>query len=122
MLDFTYSIPTKIFFGKQTIENLGKELKQYGTRVLLVCGQGSIKKTGLYDTVTNIFLKNHIIFHELSGVQPNPRITHVRQGIKLCRDHDIECIVAVGGGSVIDCAKAIATGFYHDGDPWDLFV
>jgi alcohol dehydrogenase YqhD (iron-dependent ADH family) len=122
MLDFKYMVSTKIFFGRNSIEYLGEELKRYGTRILFVYGQGSIKKTGLYDSVTDIFMKNNIIFHELSGVQPNPRISHVRQGIKLCREHDIECIVAVGGGSVIDSAKTIATGFYHDGDPWDLFV
>ena len=94
-----------------------------GKDILFVYGEGSIKKNGLYDSVTNIFTKNNfIVYHELSGVQPNPRITSVRQGIKLCREHDIECIVAVGGGSVIDCAKTIATGVYHDGDPWDLFL
>ncbi len=122
MLDFNYKVSTQIFFGRNSIEHLGEELKQYGTRILFVYGQGTIKKTGLYDSVTDIFMKNNIVFRELSGVQPNPRISHVRQGIKLCREHDIECIVAVGGGSVIDCAKTIATGFYHDGDPWDLFL
>jgi alcohol dehydrogenase YqhD (iron-dependent ADH family) len=122
MLNFNYMVSTKIFFGRNSIEHLGEELKQYGKRILFVYGQGNIKKTGLYDSVTNIFMRNNFIFHELSGVQPNPRISHVRQGIKLCREHDIECIMAVGGGSVIDCAKTIATGFYHDGDPWNLFV
>jgi alcohol dehydrogenase YqhD (iron-dependent ADH family) len=122
MLDFNYKISTQIFFGRNSIEHLGEELKQYETRILFVYGQGTIKKTGLYDSVTDIFMKNNIIFQELSGVQPNPRISHVRQGIKLCREHDIDCIVAVGGGSVIDCAKTIATGFYHDGDPWDMFL
>ncbi|HWR27604.1 MAG TPA: iron-containing alcohol dehydrogenase [Candidatus Thermoplasmatota archaeon] len=122
MLDFNYKVSTQIFFGRNSIGHLGKELKQYGTRILFVYGQGTIKKTGLYDSVTDIFLRNNIIFQELSGVQPNPRISQVRQGIKLCREHDIACIVAVGGGSVIDCAKTIATGFYHDGDPWDLFL
>jgi butanol dehydrogenase len=122
MLDFTYMVSTKILFGGNSIEHLGEELKQYGHRILFVYGQGSIKKTGLYDAVTDIFIKNNVIFHELSGVQPNPRISLVRQGVSLCREHDIECIVAVGGGSVIDCAKTIATGFYHEGDPWDLFL
>lgn len=122
MLNFNYMVSTRIFFGRNSIEHLGEELKQYEKRILFVYGKGSIKKTGLYDSVINIFMRDNFIFHELSGVQPNPRISHVRQGIKLCREHDIECIVAVGGGSVIDCAKTIATGFYHDGDPWDLFV
>jgi butanol dehydrogenase len=122
MLNFNYMVSTKIFFGRNSIEHLGEELKQYGKKILFVYGQESIKKIGLYDSVTDIFMKNKFIFYELSGVQPNPRISHVRKGITLCKEHDIDCIVAVGGGSVIDCAKTIATGFYHEGDPWDLFV
>jgi butanol dehydrogenase len=122
MLDFNYAISTKIFFGKNKIEKLGEELKHCGKNILLVYGGGSIKKNGLYDSVTNIFTRNSIVYHELSGVQPNPRITSVRQGIKLCKEHNIESIVAIGGGSVIDCAKTIATGVYHQGDPWDLFL
>jgi len=122
MLNFNYMVPTRVFFGRNSIEHLGEELKQYGKRILFVYGQGSIKKTGLYDTVIDIFVKNHMVYYELAGVQPNPRISLVRQGITLCREHDIECIVAVGGGSVIDSAKTIATGFYHDEDPWNLFV
>jgi len=122
MLNFTYMVSTRIFFGRNSIEHLGEEIKQYGNRILFVSGKGSIRKTGLYETVINIFMKNNLVYYELSGVQPNPRISHVREGVKLCREHDIECIVAVGGGSVIDSAKAIATGYYHDGDPWDLFL
>jgi len=121
MLDFNYAISTKIFFGRNKIEKLGEELKRYGKNTLFVYGRGSIKKNGLYDTVTDVLAKNSIIYHELSGVQPNPRITSVRQGIDLCRKHDIDCIVAVGGGSVIDCAKTIATGLYYEGDPWEMF-
>ena len=121
MLDFNYAISTKIFFGRNKIEKLGEELKRYGKNTLFVYGRGSIKKNGLYDTVTDVLAKNSIIYHELSGVQPNPRITSVRQGIDLCRKHDIDCIVAVGGGSVIDCAKTIATGVYYQGDPWEMF-
>jgi hypothetical protein len=105
MLDFNYAISTKIFFGKNKIERLGEELKQYGKNILFVYGGGSIKKTGLYDSVTNILTRNSMVYHELLGVQPNPRITSVRQGIKLCREQNIESIIAVGGGSVIDCAK-----------------
>jgi butanol dehydrogenase len=122
MLDFNYAISTKIFFGKNKIDKLGDELKRYGKNILFVYGGGSIKKNGLYDSVMNIFRNNSIVYHELSGVQPNPRITSVRQGIKLCREQNIESIVAVGGGSVIDCAKTIATGFYHHEDPWDMFI
>jgi alcohol dehydrogenase YqhD (iron-dependent ADH family) len=122
MLDFNYAISTKIFFGKNKIEKLDEELKTFGKKILFVYGAGSIKKNGLYDAVTNLFTKNYIGYHELSGVQPNPRITSVRQGIKLCREYNIQGIVAVGGGSVIDCAKTIATGIYYHGDPWGMFL
>lgn len=122
MRDFTYLVPTKIHFGKNTIGCLNDELDSMGNDVLFVYGQGSIKTTGLYDTVTDIFSKNSIVYHELPGVQPNPRIAHVRRGIDLCRRYDIDCIVAVGGGSVIDCAKTIATGVYFSGDPWEMFT
>ena len=122
MLDFNYMISTKIFFGRNKIEKLGEELKSYGKNTLFVYGGGSIKKNGLYDDVTNVLTKHFIVYHELSGVQPNPRITSVRQGIKLCREYNIDSIIAVGGGSVIDCAKTIATGVYHHRDPWDMFL
>ena len=121
MLDFNYAISTKIFFGRNKVEKLGEELKCFGKNILFVYGGGSIKKNGLYDLVTNIFTRHFLVYHELSGVQPNPRITSVRQGIKLCREHDIESIVAVGGGSVIDAAKTIATGVFYQGDPWEMF-
>jgi len=122
MLNFTYNVSTKIYFGKNSVEHLGEELQLHGKRILLVYGKGSIKKTGLYDTVVENFIKRRLVYYELAGVQPNPRISHVRQGIKLCREHDLECVLAVGGGSVIDCAKTIATGVYYKGDPWELFL
>ncbi|MFZ2257155.1 MAG: iron-containing alcohol dehydrogenase [Clostridiaceae bacterium] len=122
MLNFNYSIPTKIFFGRDQIEVLAKQIKEYGTRVLLVYGGGSIKKIGLYTKIVEILNQNDISFWELSGVEPNPRITSVRQGIELCKEHQIELILAVGGGSTIDCAKVIGAGFYYDGDAWDIVV
>lgn len=122
MFNFTYMVPTKVIFGRNTIEQLSEELKTFGKRILLVYGKGSIKKNGIYDSVTTILRRNSVTYHELSGVQPNPRISSVRQGIDCCREHDIDGIVAIGGGSVIDCAKTIASGFYYEGDPWDLFV
>ena len=122
MLNFNYSIPTKIFFGRDQIEVLAKQIKEYGTRVLLVYGGGSIKKIGLYAKIVEILNQNDINFWELSGVEPNPRITSVRQGIELCKEHQIELILAVGGGSTIDCAKVIGAGFYYDGDAWDIVV
>ena len=122
MLNFNYLVSTRVFFGRESLQNLGNEIKECGERVLFVSGQESIKKTGLYDEIIDIFHQNGFSYVELSGVQPNPRISLVRKGVDLCRKEKIDCILAVGGGSVIDTAKTIATGFYHEGDPWELFV
>ncbi|MCX6664938.1 MAG: iron-containing alcohol dehydrogenase [Euryarchaeota archaeon] len=122
MLDFEYTISTKIFFGKNKTMKLGNELNHYTKRMLLVYGGGSIKQSGIYDSVHKIIREHNITCKELSGVQPNPRISSVRNGIKLCRQNGLDFILAVGGGSVIDCAKAIAAGVPYDGDPWDLFL
>ena len=122
MNNFNYSIPTKVFFGKDKISVLGDEIKKYGSRVLLVYGGGSIKKSGIYDRVTEIFKASDISFWELPGVEPNPRITSVTKGVQLCRDNKIDIILAVGGGSSIDCAKVIAAGYYYEGDAWDIVL
>jgi alcohol dehydrogenase YqhD (iron-dependent ADH family) len=122
MNNFNYSIPTKIFFGKDKINVLGDEIKKYGSRVLLVYGGGSIKKSGIYDKITEIFKESDINFWELSGVEPNPRITSVKKGVELCREHKIDIILAVGGGSSIDCAKVVAAGYYYEGDTWDIVL
>jgi len=122
MLNFDYSIPTKIFFGRDKIDELAENIKNYGSKVLLVYGGGSIKRSGLYGKIINIFKENEISFFELSGVEPNPRISSVRKGIEICRENNIEIILAVGGGSVIDCSKVIAAGRYYDGDAWDIVV
>ncbi|WP_413286510.1 iron-containing alcohol dehydrogenase [Bacillus mojavensis] len=121
MENFTYYNPTKLIFGKGQLEQLRKELKQYGKNVLLVYGGGSIKRNGLYDQVTDILKEEGAAVHELSGVEPNPRLATVEKGIDLCRQHDIDFLLAVGGGSVIDCTKAIAAGVKYDGDAWDIF-
>lgn len=122
MLNFNYSIPTKIFFGKGKIEVLGKQVKEYGNNVLVVYGGGSIKRSGIYNEVVKIFKDNNINFWELSGVEPNPRITTVREGIKICRENNIDFILAIGGGSSIDCSKVVAAGYYYKGDPWDIVL
>lgn len=122
MLNFNYSIPTEIFFGRDKISVLAEEIKNYGTKVLLVYGGGSIKKMKLYEKITSILNENKISFWELPGVEPNPRISSVREGIEICREHEIELVLAVGGGSTIDCAKIIAAGYYYDGDAWDLVL
>ncbi|BET53898.1 MULTISPECIES: iron-containing alcohol dehydrogenase [Bacillus] len=121
MENFTYYNPTKLIFGKGQLEQLRKEFKRYGKNVLLVYGGGSIKRNGLYDQVTGILKEEGAVVHELSGVEPNPRLATVEKGIGLCREHDIDFLLAVGGGSVIDCTKAIAAGVKYDGDAWDIF-
>lgn len=122
MQNFTFKSPTKIIFGKDTENLLGKEIKQYSSKVLLCYGGGSIKKTGLYDKVINSLKESNVDYVELSGIRPNPRLSLVYQGIKLCHENNINFIVGVGGGSVIDTAKAIAVGVPYDGDVWDFYT
>ncbi|MDD4561566.1 MAG: iron-containing alcohol dehydrogenase [Syntrophomonadaceae bacterium] len=122
MLNFNIHFPTRISFGRGKIEDLSKEILCYGDKVLLVYGGGSIKRSGLYDRVLQVFQDNGITHVELSGVQPNPRISSVRQGIELCKKHEVHLVLAVGGGSTIDCAKIIAAGAGYDGDAWDFFT
>ena len=121
MNNFKYSIPTTIYFGKDQLGHLS-ELKESGSRVLLVYGGGSIKKSGLYDQTVKILEESGLSVTELSGVEPNPRIESVREGVKLCRENQIDMVLAVGGGSVIDCAKVVAAGACYEGDAWDLVL
>ena len=116
MLDFVHDIPTKLYFGKGQIRHLAQALAPFGKRVLLTYGGGSIKRTGLYDEVMNILGAGGFEVTELSGIEPNPRIESVAKGVRLCRENHIDVILAVGGGSTIDCSKAIATGVYYEGD------
>lgn len=120
MNTFTFHNPTKLIFGKNTLSSLSNEVEQYGRNVLLVYGGGSIKRTGLYDEVMTELGKINAVVTELAGVQPNPRLSTVHEGVDLCRKHNIDLVLAVGGGSVIDCAKAIAVGAKYDGDMWDF--
>lgn len=122
MNNFDFYVPTAIHFGKGQIEEkLTKEINTYGKKVLLVYGGGSIKKIGLYDRVMKQ-LEDCEVF-ELSGVEPNPRMETVDKGAKLCKEHHIDVILAVGGGSTIDCAKVIsATAHYEKGRSWDLVM
>jgi len=121
MENFTFQCGTKIIFGKGTEKQVGEETRKFSKKVLLHYGTGSIKKSGLYHTVIESLKRSGVSFTELPGVVPNPRIGLVREGIKACRENQIDFILAVGGGSVIDSAKAIAAGFYYDGDAWDFF-
>ena len=121
MDNFTYSVPTTIHFGRNQLSHL-KELKASGSKVLLVYGGGSIKRNGLYDQAMRILTESGLSVTELPGVEPNPRIESVRKGIALCRENDIDMVLAIGGGSSIDCAKVIAAGVKYDGDAWDLVL
>lgn len=120
MNNFTYSIPTTVFFGEGSIKKLPKEILKYADNVLIVYGGGSIKNNGIYDEMTNLLKENKISFCELSGVEPNPRITSVRRGVEIARENKINGILAIGGGSTIDCAKTISAAFDYEGDAWDL--
>lgn len=121
MNNFIYNIPTKVYFGKDQLGNLGPELSKYGKRVLLVYGRGSIKKTGLYDAVVAEIKNAGLELFELSGIAPNPRIDSVREGAELCKKEKINVLLAVGGGSTLDATKFIAAGACVDFDPWLFF-
>ncbi len=118
MNNFRYHAYTDIRFGKGEIKALPEVMAPLGKKVLLVYGGGSIKKNGLYGQVQKLLADCEI--YELAGVEPNPRITTVREGVKLCKEHNIEVVLAVGGGSTIDAAKVVAGGACYDGDAWDL--
>ena len=119
MQNFDYQTPTRLIFGKGVVEKLPEVLAPLGKKVLLTYGGGSIKKIGLYQKVLELLKGFEIV--ELSGIQPNPKYDpSVLDGVRLCKENGIEVILAVGGGSVLDCSKAIAAGACYDGDPWDL--
>jgi alcohol dehydrogenase YqhD (iron-dependent ADH family) len=119
MQNFNYQTPTRLIFGKDAVEKLPEVMSRFGKKILLTYGGGSIKKIGIYDKVYEL-LKDFEIF-ELSGIQPNPKYDpSVLDGVKICKENGIDVILAVGGGSVLDCSKAIAAGAKYDGDPWDL--
>jgi len=122
MENFTYAISTKVYFGRDTLHHLEHELPSRSQRILFVYGGSSIKKLGMYEEITAILKTHHVDYQELAGVQPNPRIDSVKEGIRLCRDHKLQFVLAVGGGSVIDCAKAIAASTPYYGDPWDFMT
>ncbi len=120
MQNFVYDIPTIVYFGKGQIEKLGGLAAGIGKRALIVYGGGSIKKNGLFDTAKELLEKEGVECFEFGGVEPNPRIESVRSGVEYCREHDIDVLIPIGGGSVIDCAKVIAAGVKYPGDAWEL--
>lgn len=123
MKNFTYSSPTRIHFGQNQIEKLLNELTNYkGKTILLVYGMGSIKRNDIYSEIMKVTNELEINVIEESNVASNPDISSVRSGIKKCIDNDVKFVLAAGGGSVIDCAKAIAFGVYAEGDIWDIYM
>lgn len=120
MENYQFYAPTKMMFGEGQIQQLPQILKEYGKRVLLVYGGGSIKRNGIYDSIYQLCQEFQIV--ELSGIEPNPRIETVQKGANICKEHDIDVILAVGGGSTIDCAKVISAATFYEGDAWDLVI
>lgn len=123
MQNFMYNTPTQVFFGRGVEKEIGPQLKARGyKKIMLHYGGGSIKRTGLYDKVTASLKDAGIDWIELGGVEPNPKISFVRECLDICRKEQIDFILAVGGGSVIDSAKAIAMGLANEKDPWEIIT
>lgn len=122
MNPFVYHNPTQLIFGRGQLSMLKEKAEQLGQTVLLVYGGGSIKRTGLYEKVVSLLQEADCRVLELSGVEPNPRLSTVKKGIELCRQEGVNWILAVGGGSVIDVAKAVAVGVPYEGDVWDFYT
>ena len=120
MDNFVCHIPTKVYFGENQICHLGEELINFGNKVLFIYGGGSIKQNGIYNKIVNEINKKNLEVYELFGVLPNPRVDLVREGVKICKEKNIDVILAVGGGSVIDAAKYISAGACVEHDPWDF--
>ena len=121
MNSFIYDIPVKVYFGRDQLSHLGTELRKFGRRVLLAYGGGSIKRNGLYDRVVSELRNADMEVYELSGIEPNPRIESVRQGVAMCKEHNIDVLLAVGGGSTIDATKFMAAGACVEHDAWEFF-
>lgn len=119
--NFTYYNPTKIYFGEEALSNLHEELKKYGSNIVLVYGGGSIKKNGLYDQVIEILKEEEKNVAEIAGVMPNPTVEKLYEGAEIARNHKADLLLAVGGGSVCDYAKAVSVSAYCDEDPWQKY-
>ena len=120
MNNFEFCVSTDVLFGKGQEEQLPAKLLPFGKKILLTYGGGSIKKNGLYDKIRNLLHEFEIF--ELGGIDPNPRVESVNEGAAICKEEGIDLILAVGGGSTIDCSKAIAAAAYYEGDAWDLLT
>lgn len=119
--NFVYSNPTKLYFGENSLEFLGGELQKYGKNIMLIYGGGSIKKNGIYDSVTEILKANGKTVFEDAGVMPNPTVEKLYEGCKIAKENSVDLILAVGGGSVCDYAKAVSVSAYCEEDPWDKY-
>lgn len=119
--NFSYCNPTKLYFGEDSLANLSTELKTYGKNVVLIYGGGSIKRNGIYDEVIAILEKENKEIAEIAGVMPNPTIEKLYEGIEIARNHHADLLLAVGGGSVCDYAKAVSVSVHCDEDPWDKY-
>ena len=119
--DFSFHNPTKIYFGKTALDNLSSELSNYGDTVLLIYGKSAVKKIGLYDKVIDILKTSGKNVIELGGIKPNPSYSQLLEGARLVRENNVDLILAVGGGSTIDCAKGISVSAYCEGNPWTKY-
>lgn len=123
MQNFVYNTPTKVFFGRDTHLKVGEIIKEYGyKKIMMQYGKGSIKNSGLYDQVIKSLKDNGISVIEMAGVEPNPKLSFVREAVKVAKENQVEFILAVGGGSALDSSKYTAIGAYHDVDVWDLVM
>ena len=122
MENFIYDIPTKVYFGKGQLQQLHTVMKEFGERVLLVYGGGSIRRNGIYDEAVTELHTAGKKYVELFGVEPNPSLTTVEKGVALCRRENVDVIVAIGGGSVIDCAKVVSAAVCSTLSPWELVL
>ncbi|MDR2201679.1 MAG: iron-containing alcohol dehydrogenase [Clostridiales bacterium] len=122
MDNFIYEVPTRVYFGRDQLAYLGGELGRFGKNVLLCYGGGSIKRNGLYDKLAAQIKAAGLTPFELGGIDPNPRVSSVREGAALCRKHKIDVLLAAGGGSVIDCAKFIGAAAFYEGDAWEILT
>ena len=118
---FTYCNPTKLYFGEGSLKYLKEELPKYGSNVVLIYGGGSIKKNGIYDAVVEILKENGKCVAEIAGVMPNPTLAKLYEGVQIARDHQADFLLAVGGGSVCDYAKAVAVSVHCQEDPWEKY-
>ena len=119
--NFSYHNPTKLYFGEDSLKYLNDELPKYGKTVQLIYGGGSIKKNGIYDAVTKILRDNGKTIVEDAGVMPNPTADKLREGVQIARENHVDFLLAVGGGSCCDYAKAVSVSVNCDDDPWDKY-